>query len=718
MSTTPTNQPVPSEKPQDLKYNAGKIDEFVTSMAQQYIDRFGQAHYTIEGLRWIAQQAIAAFGYITLDSFEDGNTLTLPNQVLRLESTGEYYRWDGVFPKNIPAGSTPESTGGIGTGAWISVGDAALRSDLSSADITKGTSLLTYKPVSSAVSTTLSDKLWVDLKSLSDYGFGRDGNTPEQNKDAILACLADIVLPTKIVIPAGSYNVTPGIPIIEQVIVWEGQGGFSSKLFAADATNPLFTQTAALVEYTQFRNFGIGCNDLVAGINMTKANHIKIENMVIHNTVGSAIVLNGYCNDIIGNSIYSNSGNGISLGGVLNNINISRNRIYSNGAWAITTSNSDVTSGLNINIKCNNMEGNKFGAINVFNTKGLNIESNYFERNAEDGYQYADPESLLIRADIHLMSSAGTLVADKTLGNKCVRIVGNQCTSLGYLNSSPSMNGFVFSNYLDNVNISGNHFLGDDKYGSTLSIYHNNDASRIVSICSLDKNTINTVSFVGQFSDSTQNIDGAHFIKISTESPAVNFANRNMLAWVRSAGTSGQLTKSTNFYKNNFSFIVTDGDTAWSSSIDLTKSPEIKGKYVWFGAWVNDQNNASKLVLGINGKFSSTDTPPAAGDGLWKFISACILIENTDTGLNPMFKKVGTGSVLINSPSLAIIGDSSDEMNTDRTVFYRDNVPDSGTWEVGEIVNKSTPTLGQPKGWVCNVAGSPGSFNWLSLGNL
>lgn len=51
MSTTPSNQPVPSEKPQDLKYNAGKIDGFVTSMAKQYRDRFGNSHYTIEGLK-------------------------------------------------------------------------------------------------------------------------------------------------------------------------------------------------------------------------------------------------------------------------------------------------------------------------------------------------------------------------------------------------------------------------------------------------------------------------------------------------------------------------------------------------------------------------------------------------------------------------------------------------------------------------------------------
>ena len=136
MATQPTQLPVPSEKPQDLKYNAGKIDEFVTSKQREYEDRFGGKHYTIEGLRWVAQQAIAAFGYITLKSFQTGaplpaNQLTLPNQVLQDEATGEYYRWDGSFPKTVLAGSSPESTGGIGIGKWVGVGDASLRSDLS-----------------------------------------------------------------------------------------------------------------------------------------------------------------------------------------------------------------------------------------------------------------------------------------------------------------------------------------------------------------------------------------------------------------------------------------------------------------------------------------------------------------------------------------------------------------------------------------------------------
>lgn len=134
MSTTPTNTPVPSEAPQDLKFNAGKIDEFVTSESSEYIDRFGGKHRTIAGINYAANQAISNYGYITKDSFEDGGTISLANECLRWKSNGEYYRWDGTLPKVVPPASTPDSTGGIGEGKWIGVGDASLRSNLAADD--------------------------------------------------------------------------------------------------------------------------------------------------------------------------------------------------------------------------------------------------------------------------------------------------------------------------------------------------------------------------------------------------------------------------------------------------------------------------------------------------------------------------------------------------------------------------------------------------------
>lgn len=46
----------------------------------------------------------------------------------------------------------------------------------------------------------------------------------------------------------------------------------------------------------------------------------------------------------------------------------------------------------------------------------------------------------------------------------------------------------------------------------------------------------------------------------------------------------------------------------------------------------------------------------------------------------------------------------------------RTAVPSSGTWSTGTIVKNKTPAVGQPKGWVCTVGGTPGT--WVSEGNL
>lgn len=42
--------------------------------------------------------------------------------------------------------------------------------------------------------------------------------------------------------------------------------------------------------------------------------------------------------------------------------------------------------------------------------------------------------------------------------------------------------------------------------------------------------------------------------------------------------------------------------------------------------------------------------------------------------------------------------------------------PATGTWKVGDRVANKTPSVGQAKGWVCTVAGTPGT--WVSEGNL
>lgn len=51
-----------------------------------------------------------------------------------------------------------------------------------------------------------------------------------------------------------------------------------------------------------------------------------------------------------------------------------------------------------------------------------------------------------------------------------------------------------------------------------------------------------------------------------------------------------------------------------------------------------------------------------------------------------------------------------------RNIIWLSAAPTAGTWAVGDIVFNSTPVVGQPKGWQCTVAGTPGT--WVSMGNL
>lgn len=196
MATQPTNLPVPSETPRDLKFNAGKIDEFVTSLVNTYIDRFGKQHYTIEGLRWLAQQAIAQYGWIPLGTFQAGATLTLPNHILKDETDNEYYRWDGSFlpsGKVVPEGSTPDSSGGVGPGKWLSMGDAVLRGEL--ANPAFGDALLGVKqPIAMAIGRTQHGKN-AEFVSVFDFGAIGDGTLHPLSERFTTLAMAQIAYP-------------------------------------------------------------------------------------------------------------------------------------------------------------------------------------------------------------------------------------------------------------------------------------------------------------------------------------------------------------------------------------------------------------------------------------------------------------------------------------------------------------------------------------------
>lgn len=58
MATTPNQKPVPSEDYANMRFNAGKFDEFMTSTASSYVDRLGITHLTVKGIQASAAGAL------------------------------------------------------------------------------------------------------------------------------------------------------------------------------------------------------------------------------------------------------------------------------------------------------------------------------------------------------------------------------------------------------------------------------------------------------------------------------------------------------------------------------------------------------------------------------------------------------------------------------------------------------------------------------------
>ena len=153
MATTPTNKPIPSEDPRDLKFNAGKIDEEVNGSADYYTDRFSVQRLTNTGRNnqfqdqmnqqaddWLTQfnqqesdfqQFLLNSGYQFLGDYENGPyTIMARNQIIRYQN--EFWRLNA-------ATNPPYTTTGVNSTSWttdvthlVSVGDATLRQELAS----------------------------------------------------------------------------------------------------------------------------------------------------------------------------------------------------------------------------------------------------------------------------------------------------------------------------------------------------------------------------------------------------------------------------------------------------------------------------------------------------------------------------------------------------------------------------------------------------------
>lgn len=123
-------EPISIQQLKDASLDVKSLEEVVNGDENVVVTtRLGEIYPSIKS---VLENTISRLGFVTVDSFEDGATITQRNQALRHAETGKLYRWAGDLPKTVPASSTPTSSGGVGANAWLEVSDVALRQDLAS----------------------------------------------------------------------------------------------------------------------------------------------------------------------------------------------------------------------------------------------------------------------------------------------------------------------------------------------------------------------------------------------------------------------------------------------------------------------------------------------------------------------------------------------------------------------------------------------------------
>ena len=129
---------------------------FPSNPSENDIYQFGLLTYIFKNGKWVSQsrgasqlpwysnmeQARALWKRLAAEaglnlvdgSFEEGAEITSSSDVVWWQAGSAIYSWHLNEAKTVPAGSTPETTGGIGAGAWVDRTDVTLRQELNSID--------------------------------------------------------------------------------------------------------------------------------------------------------------------------------------------------------------------------------------------------------------------------------------------------------------------------------------------------------------------------------------------------------------------------------------------------------------------------------------------------------------------------------------------------------------------------------------------------------
>lgn len=221
-----TGNAIPSISEEDMYDNSMALDQAMNSTESTWRDRFGVEKPTIDAALKSAGFMPAGFDFVTGGTLQPGDrNKTVYNPAPNGDNN--WYRWNGVFPKEIAANSQPNPKG---ENSWVPVNlDTKLREDLAS---NKGPEFIGFG------AGTVSEALLNDSLTPDIMGAKGDGITSDQQAVINALTLAGNTLNTT---QGAKYLVESITNILGKQIFGKGKivksapGGLESQNTYADA---------------------------------------------------------------------------------------------------------------------------------------------------------------------------------------------------------------------------------------------------------------------------------------------------------------------------------------------------------------------------------------------------------------------------------------------------------------------------------------------------
>lgn len=131
------DSPVPNSGYDVARSNLETLDKYLNSNEAVVVNRTGKELTPLPALQDYIKNITDASAFTPVaGSFQTGGVITLRNDILLNTADSNYYCWGGALPKNVSAGSTPATAGGVGLDKWVVRTDIALRAQLAATNST------------------------------------------------------------------------------------------------------------------------------------------------------------------------------------------------------------------------------------------------------------------------------------------------------------------------------------------------------------------------------------------------------------------------------------------------------------------------------------------------------------------------------------------------------------------------------------------------------